>query len=59
MLKIDHDTIDLSGVATVDPELLREIQAAAANGARYVRGAAPEVYKALHVAGVAAKFERR
>ena len=59
MLKIDQDTIDLAGVAAVDPALLREIQAAAAAGARYLRGASPEVYKALHVAGVAARFERR
>lgn len=59
MLTIDQDTIDLSGVAAVDPALLREIQAAAAAGARYLRGASPEVYKALHVAGVAARFERR
>ena len=59
MLKIDQDTIDLSGVAAVDPALLREIQAAAAAGARYLHGASPEVYKALHVSGVAARFERR
>ena len=59
MLKIDQDTIDLAGVAAVDPALLREIQAAAAAGARYLRGASPEVYNALHVAGVAARFERR
>jgi hypothetical protein len=59
MLRIDQDTVDLSGVAAVDPELLRELQAAAAQGARYLRGASPEVYKALHVAGVAARFERR
>jgi len=59
MLKIDNDTIDLSGVAAVDPEMLRELLAAAANGVRYVRGATPEVYKALHVAGVASRFERR
>lgn len=59
MLTIDHDTIDLDGVTAVDPALLREIQAAAAAGARYLRGASPEVYKALHVAGVATRFERR
>ena len=59
MLTIVHDTIDLTGVAAVDPALLREIQAAAASGARYLRGATPEVYKALHVAGLAARFERR
>lgn len=59
MLTIDHDTIDLTGVAAVDPDLLRELQAAAVAGVRYLRGASPEVYKALHVAGVAARFERR
>jgi hypothetical protein len=59
MLRIDHDTVDLSDVAAVDPALLRELQAAADAGARYLRGVSPEVYKALHVAGVAGRFERR
>jgi len=58
MLRIDGDTIDLSGDATVDPALLRELLAAAERGVRYLRGASPEVYKALHVAGVAGRFER-
>ena len=59
MLRVDGETIDLSGVAVVDPALLREIEAAVAAGARYVRGVVPEVYKALHVAGVAGKLQRR
>ncbi len=58
MLRIDHDTIDLSAVAVADPALLRELAAAAASGARYLRGASPELYKALHVAGLATQFER-
>ncbi|HSP95731.1 MAG TPA: hypothetical protein VL049_00620 [Candidatus Dormibacteraeota bacterium] len=58
MLRIDEETIDLSGVTAADPALLRALEAAAANGARYLRGASPEVYKALHVAGIAGKFQR-
>jgi anti-anti-sigma regulatory factor len=58
MLRIEGETVDLSGVAAVDPALLRALQAAAAAGARYLRGASPEVYKALHVAGMAGQFER-
>jgi hypothetical protein len=59
VLHVDGDTIDLRGVAVADPALLREIEAAVAAGARYVRGVVPEVWKALHVAGVAGKLERR
>ena len=59
MLRVDGETIDLSGVAVVDPALLREIESAVPAGARYVRGVVPEVYKALHVAGVAGKLQRR
>lgn len=58
MLHIENDTVDLGAVTAADPALLQALAAAAANGARFLRGVSPEVYKALHVAGLATRFER-
>lgn len=58
----DEDlTIDLGRIAVIDPPLLRALRALAARGrpgSVALTGATPEVYKALHVAGVAGLFRR-
>jgi anti-anti-sigma regulatory factor len=52
--------IDLHAVARADPALLRQLGAAARAAERQIllTGASPEVYKALHVAGLARSFRR-
>jgi len=55
--------IDLQGVRAADPALLRTLSAIADAGRAADRqvclvGVRPEVYKALHVAGLAAAFRR-
>lgn len=55
----DEVLIDLRRVAAVDPPLLRALRAVAAETRGVtLTGATPEVYKALHVAGVAPLFRR-
>ena len=55
--------IDLRTVGVADPQLLRDLSAVA-DAARAAErqvvlvGAGPEVYKALHVAGLATAFQR-